>query len=61
MSELLNEREAAALLKVAPQTLRTWRSKGRGPRYVRLGAGRRTSIRYDLAELETFINAGRRG
>lgn len=61
MSELLNEREAAAILKVAPQTLRTWRSRGRGPRYLRLGGGDRASIRYDRAELETFIDAGRRG
>ena len=61
MPELLNEREAAALLKVAAQTLRNWRSRGRGPRYIRLGVGERTSIRYDRAELETFIDAGRRG
>jgi hypothetical protein len=61
MSKLLNEREAADLLKLARETLRTWRSRGYGPKYIRLGEGKGSSIRYDLAELETFIDAGRRG
>jgi hypothetical protein len=59
MPELLIEREAAAFLRVAPQTLRTWRSEGRGPAYARLGAGKRTSVRYDRRDLESFIEAGR--
>ena len=61
MSDLLNERGAASLLKVAPETLRTWRSRGCGPKHIRLGEGKGSSIRYDLAELEAFIDAGRRG
>ncbi len=35
--ELLTEAEAARLLRIAPRTLRWWRSKGTGPPYVRLG------------------------
>lgn len=61
MSKLLNEREAADFLKLARETLRTWRSRERGPKYIRLGEGKGSSIRYDLAELETFIDEGRVG
>lgn len=61
MSELLNEREAADLLKVAPHTLRTWRSRRRGPKFIRLGSGKQPAIRYDRAELQRFIDAGRVG
>lgn len=59
MPELLNEREAATFLTLAPQTLRGWRSEGRGPGFIRLGAGKRTSIRYDRRDLQSFIEAGR--
>ena len=59
MSELLNERQAADLLKVAPQTLRAWRSRRRGPKFIRLGPGKQPAIRYERAELERFIDAGR--
>jgi hypothetical protein len=61
MSKLLNEREAADFLKLARETLRTWRSRGCGPKYIRLGEGKGSSIRYDLAELENFIDEGRVG
>lgn len=59
MPELLNEREAATLLRLAQQTMRGWRSEGRGPKFIRLGAGKRNSIRYDLRDLQSFIEAGR--
>lgn len=59
MPDLLNEREAAGLLRLARHTLRDWRSEGRGPRFIRLGSGKRASIRYDLSDLQSFIEAGR--
>lgn len=34
---LLRTDEVAALLGVAPETLRAWRSQGRGPRYLKIG------------------------
>lgn len=49
--DLLDEREAAAVLSKPMGTLRQWRSRGLGPSYVKLGM----SIRYRRADLEHFI------
>jgi hypothetical protein len=35
--ELVPSEGAAALIRVKPETLANWRSKGRGPRYVKIG------------------------
>lgn len=46
--QMLREESAAAILDVAPKTLRNWRSRGEGPPYRKLhGAG----VRYWLDEL----------
>jgi predicted DNA-binding transcriptional regulator AlpA len=37
LAGVLDEREAAQYLGLAPGTLRNWRTAGRGPRHVRLG------------------------
>jgi len=55
-SPLLTETEAAALLRLAPATLRGWRCAGRGPGFVKIG-GR---VCYRRADLEAFIAAGER-
>jgi helix-turn-helix protein len=34
---LLDEAEAARELKIRPQTMSAWRSRGQGPSYVRVG------------------------
>ena len=50
---LLTEDEAAALLKVQPATLATWRVRGRPYlRFVRVGR----CVRYRLEDLIAFIN-----
>ena len=54
---LLNTRQAAEYLSVAMQTLCTWRCYGTGPRYVRLGTGTRSPIRYAQADLNAYIEA----
>jgi hypothetical protein len=49
--------EAAALLKLRPQTLEQWRHKGVGPRYHKLVRG----VRYKQADLDEFLaSSGRR-
>ena len=53
---LLKEREAAALLSVEVPTLRRWRWSGRGPVFFKIGS----CVRYRRADLEAFIEAGRR-
>jgi hypothetical protein len=44
---LLTEKAAARLLCVSSRTLQTWRSKGLGPPFVRVGR----AIRYDRRRL----------
>ncbi len=54
-SDLLNEKEAAAILGVTPRTLTNWRWRGDGPRWVRVGS---RLVRYRRSELLAFVEAG---
>ncbi len=54
---LLTEIAAAALLGLRPATLCSWRSRGHGPRFLRLGHKRRPAVRYRLGDLLTFRDA----
>lgn len=51
MKKLLNEREAAALLRMSPKTLSQWRWRKRGPSFVTIGR----SIRYREEDIEKFL------
>ena len=53
---LLNEREAAGRLGLSVKTLRRWRWAGHPPAFIKIGR----AVRYDPAEIEAFIAAGRR-
>ncbi len=53
---LINETEAARILDLSVKTLRRWRWAGQGPRFVKVG----TCVRYAVADLAAFIEAGRR-
>lgn len=53
----VDEATAAELLSVAPMTLRSWRSRGDGPAYVK--AGRR--VVYRVADLEGWLLERREG
>ena len=53
---LINEHEAAEYLAMRVATLRRWRWSGMGPPYCKIGA----AVRYDPADLNAFIEAGRR-
>jgi len=50
--DLLDEREAAAILSASVQTLRNWRWRGEGPRFRKIGL---RMVRYRRADLEAFI------
>jgi len=39
---------------ISPQTLENWRSQGKGPKYVKLGAGRSSPIVYRLSDVEKY-------
>jgi predicted DNA-binding transcriptional regulator AlpA len=49
----LTEREVADMLGLSVATLRAWRHRGRGPRFLRLGR----SVRYLPSDLADFVRA----
>ena len=54
-TRLLTAEEAAQYLSVSPKSLETWRTRGGGPRFVRL---RSRAIRYRLNDLTEFVEQG---
>src|SRR5688500_17913245 len=50
-STAMTEREVARKLRISPATLRTWRVRRKGPRYVRFGR----AVRYLSADIDQFI------
>ncbi|WP_020187636.1 helix-turn-helix domain-containing protein [Methylopila sp. 73B] len=53
----LTTREASAMLRRSTKALERWRTKGTGPRYIKMGG----IVLYDPADIEAFVDAGRRG
>jgi hypothetical protein len=51
MTQLINEREAATLLRLSVKCLQGWRVRGGGPPFVKLGR----SVRYEVPALEAFV------
>jgi hypothetical protein len=51
----LSPQEAASYLGYCTQTLAGWRFQGVGPRYLKLGHGKRGKIRYRLEDLDAYI------
>jgi hypothetical protein len=58
---LLREQDAAPLLTVTIKTLQAWRCSGQGPRFIKLGSGLRSPVRYRRSELMRFLADGVRG
>jgi predicted DNA-binding transcriptional regulator AlpA len=52
-SRALTEREVSDLLGLSVATLRAWRHRGQGPRFLRLGR----AVRYLPADLAAFVGA----
>jgi len=52
---ILTEKEAAKRLFARPDTLRKWRTRGRGPVYLKLSG----KVRYQAEDIEAFIQASR--
>jgi len=49
----LTEHEVAQRLSLSVATLRAWRLKRKGPRYVRFGR----AVRYLVADVERYVDA----
>lgn len=56
---LLTDKAAAEFLGISPSTMRSWRCRGIGPHFVKLGRGKKSAVRYDLRDLARFIDQGR--
>ena len=54
MPPVLDPKEAAAFLRMAPKTLAHMRCRGDGPKHIRANS---RVIRYRLADLESWLDA----
>lgn len=52
-TKALTERQVAEQLGLSVATLRAWRHRGKGPRFLRLGR----SVRYLPSDVEEFVRA----
>ena len=57
--DLIDEREAAAILHAEVRTLRNWRTLGKGPRFRKIGQRMVRDHRADLAPFIAGEDAGR--
>jgi len=55
MERLLTTTETATTLSLQPQTLRVWRLKGIGPKYIRVGHGPRGRVAYSQSEIGRWL------
>lgn len=53
-SQYLTTRELASRWSLKPATLLAWRSRGIGPKHVKLGG----AVRYSMADVVEFENRG---
>jgi predicted DNA-binding transcriptional regulator AlpA len=56
VTKLIETKQAAEMLGTTEGTLKSWRSRGSGPKWVKLGA----AVRYDVEELLDFIKRNTR-
>ncbi|SFN72041.1 AlpA family transcriptional regulator [Sphingomonas sp. OK281] len=54
---LLDTKQTAALLGIAPNTLKLWRHKSRGPTFVKLGDAKQAGVAYDEADVLAWREA----
>ena len=55
IEEVLTTIQAAKILGRRPQTLRVWRLRGGGPRYLRLGNGVHARVAYRPSDLDAWL------
>lgn len=56
MKKLLTSREVAAMLGIAEITVREWRYKGKGPKFIKLEGTIRGHVRYDPDDVQAYID-----
>lgn len=55
--QLLSNVEAANMLGLKPTTLEIWRTRGKGPKFVKLGISKQAPIRYEIGEILSWLEA----
>jgi hypothetical protein len=55
VSGLLTTAEAAEYLRLSPRTLEDMRVTGTGPRYFKLGPGKRSKVVYKYNDLDSWL------
>jgi hypothetical protein len=64
VSDLLDEQSAARYVggnrPLSVRTLQRYRLTGEGPAYIKIGGGRRGTVRYRKEDLDLFLSARRR-
>ena len=58
-AQLLTSAQTAQLIGLKPQTLRVWRLKGKGPKYIRLGDSLKAPVRYFESAILDWLSARR--
>ncbi|MCW9059723.1 MAG: helix-turn-helix domain-containing protein [Gammaproteobacteria bacterium] len=53
--DLITNEEAADLLGIKPNTLEIWRTKGKGPKFVKMGEHKQAPIRYMRPEIFDWL------
>jgi predicted DNA-binding transcriptional regulator AlpA len=56
---LLDSVQTATMLGVTPDTLKKWRCKSRGPKFVKLGDSPQSGVAYDEADVRAFVESRR--
>lgn len=51
---MLTTEQLADRWSMSPQTLENWRSQGRGPKHIKLGAGKSCNVVYRLRDVEKW-------
>lgn len=51
MAKMMTDVEVGVMLGLTAQTLRTWRMKGQGPRFAKLG----DAVRYDEDDVKAWV------
>lgn len=51
---ILTSKELAERWKMTDQILRQWRTQNKGPKYFKLGEGKKASVRYHLEDVEAW-------
>lgn len=54
---LITEKATARILCLHPDTLKSRRHQGKGPRHINIGDGRKPVIRYLLSDVLAYIDA----